>query len=144
MASPFLFRRLKVEWPQIHRIEHPVVLPVKGDPHKASALLILPLDLQFDGPFREFYARDPRKAIVWRGIEEDGLWRTSLRLIECPIEHFDLIGLGKLAQVVVGARCQCRHEDSSGEQDGCWFHKVLLVIGWIFDVIARATSPPKR
>src|SRR5439155_11355766 len=87
MASSFLFRRLKVEWPQIHRIEHPVVLPVKGDPHKTTALLILSLDLQFDGPFGEFHASDPCKAIVRRGIEEDSLWRISLRLIECPIEH---------------------------------------------------------
>src|SRR5438046_10310834 len=97
MASSFRFRRLKFEWPQIHRVEHSVVLPVKGDPHKTSALLILPLDLQFDGPFREFHARDPCKAIVRRGIEEDGLWRISFRLIEGPIEHFDLIGLGKLS-----------------------------------------------
>src|SRR6266496_6208069 len=81
MASALWFRRLKIEWPQIHRIEHPVVLPVKGDPHEASARLILSLNLQFDGPFGEFHASDPGQAIVRRGVEEHGLRRTSLGLI---------------------------------------------------------------
>ncbi len=84
-------------------------------------------NLQLDGPFGEFHARDPRKAIVRCGIQEDSLWRISLRLIKCPIEYFDLIDFGKLTEVVVSGRCNRRNKDRFGEQDGCWLHQDLSV-----------------
>src|ERR1043166_2465873 len=119
VASAFLFRRLKVERPQIHRIECPVVLPMKGDSHEASALFILPFNLNFNGFLGEFDPFDPGKPILRRGIEEDGLWRTCFRLVEAAIEQFDLISAGKLSQVVVSRSCWHQEKDGKWYENGC-------------------------
>ena len=107
---------------------------MKGDPHEASALFILPLNLQFDSPVGEFHAGDPCHAIVWGGIEEDGLCRARLRLIEFPVEHFDLIGLGKFSQVVVSGRCQCRQEHRAAKKMDVVFIRLRsLFVSQVFD-----------